>query len=133
MNQIRLRLISGVFVICILVFSIFFVFNPHANTTSDELETQLMEQEALEMIENLYTDISTYLSIDSILGYYLNTGEDRIIHQIAIQFHPKFSTALQLSEIFIELSDGTQELNLLISRLKYRCRGFQSFPMLLVP
>jgi len=104
----KLRLITGFFIIFILLISIFFVFTPNANTTLYEGEIDLTEQEALEMIEGLYTDITTYTSIDSILGYYQQSQEQRSIQQIAIQFHPKFSTAFQLSETFIEISDGIE-------------------------
>lgn len=72
------------------------------NTTSEELS----EDDINQMLEDTITEISTYISIDNIVGKYATINEEQRIKQIAFMIQPMFDTEIELASLPIQLSNG---------------------------
>jgi archaellin len=79
-----------------------------SDTIQSQDELNLSEEEINELINAIYDEISTYISIDQILGRYNQSNENRYLNQLTIQIHSTFPKDIIISDIVVEVSDGKQ-------------------------
>lgn len=95
-----------VIIIAIIIGAI--IVSSAALTVEDETADSFSEEDMQQMIDEIYTEISTYMQVDKIMGKFDDNKNERDIRQIAILLHPKFSTEILIEDIVLEISNGFQ-------------------------